>query len=351
MAKCVFIVQGEGRGHMSQSIAVNEYLEQAGHSVEAVFVGCNYPRPVPQYYKDIFKEKLSCFFSPFFLRTPNQKGIYIGRTILFNLVRSVIYFSEVRRIRREINATDPDYVFNFYDIIGALALRKIDPKIIRIGIGHHFYLHHDGYKCNTGFRLDKWLLSLHTRKVMKSLDRVFAISYRPDEGSGKIHIIPPLIRRSFREIQPNPGIRYLVYLLNEGYIYDLISMSRADPDFKADVFTDLSPGIELPSGIHLHPLNEQKFRQKMGQCRGLITTSGFDTVAEAAYTGIPMIVIPVKNHFEQRCNGMDLERTGFGFMSDHLYPGILQEMKPYQNSSYRKWVERAGEMLLELMKK
>jgi len=351
MARCVFIVQGEGKGHMSQSMALREYLEEAGHSVDAVFVGCNYPRPVPPYYEDSFQGKLDCFKSPFFLRTPNKKGIYIGKSILFNLARTFIYLGEVSRIRRKIDAVQPDYVFNFYDVVGALALRKVDPGIMRIGIGHHFYLHHRGYPCLSGRWVDKLLLGLHTRQVMKSLDRVLALSFREEKGSDDIQIIPPLIRRKFREILYNPGSGFLVYLLNDGFIYDLIKLSRDDPEFEADVFTDLSPEIELPPGINLHPLNEENFSEKMKVCAGIITTSGFDTVAEAAHAGIPMIVVPVKNHFEQRCNGVDMERSGFGIMADHLYPGIQNKMMPVRNSEFRRWVGRTGELLLDLMNK
>jgi len=346
MAKCVFIVQGEGRGHMSQSIALREYLEDAGHSVEAVLVGCNFPRPLPEYYKEAFQGRLDCFYSPYFLRTPNRKGIYVGRTILFNFARSLIYMSEIRRISKRITAIAPDVVFNFYDGIGALALRKIDPGIRRIGIGHHFFLHLDGYRCNKGSRWHKWLLRAHTKMIMKSCDRVLALSFREMKGDGSIEVIPPLIRKEYREIKYQPGDKYLVYLLNEGYIYDLINISRNDAEFSADVFTDLSPEIELPSGLHLHPLSGEEFRKKMATCKGLITTSGFDTVAEAAYLGIPLVVVPVRNHFEQRCNSLDVERNGIGNNVEVIETGIQQQIKDFDNGLYRNWVDRARELII-----
>ncbi|MCK5137291.1 MAG: hypothetical protein KAR19_16020 [Bacteroidales bacterium] len=349
MAKCVFIVQGEGRGHMSQSMALREYLEDAGHTVESVFVGCNFPKPLPEYYRESFNGNLNCFHSPYFLRTPNRKGIYVGRTLLFNLARSMIYLLEVNRIKKEINAIEPDVVFNFYDVVGALALKNIDPKIQRIGIGHHFFLHLDGYQCNKGSIWHKWFLKIHTSMIMRSCDRVLALSFREIEGDSTIEVVPPLIRKKFRSIEYHPGERYLVYLLNEGYLYDLITLSRNDPDFIADVFTDLFPEIDLPSGIRLHSLSGEKFQEKMASCRGMITTSGFDTVAEAAYLGIPLVVVPVQHHFEQRCNSHDVERSGIGITTTELVPGILHQMQAFDNKEYRKWVERAGELIIKIM--
>lgn len=347
MARCVFIVQGEGKGHMSQSMALKEYLDDAGHAVEAVFVGGQTPESYPGYFRDFFQGKLHGFCSPYFLRTPNKKGIYVGKTLIFNLFRAIRYLSEVRRIRNQINTLSPDVVYNFYDVVGALALRKVNPDIERIGIGHHFFLHLDGYRCNGNSWWNRWLLKIHTNMVMRSCDRVLALSFREEKGDATIEVVPPLIRKSFREFNHRPGDRFLVYLLNEGYIFDLIRISQEDPEFSADVFTALSPEIDLPPGICLHPLEEDKFREMMTTCRGLITTAGFDTVAEAAYQGIPLVVIPSQHHFEQRCNSVDAERSGIGIAVEHLVPGIQHRMKAFNNNKYRQWVDQAGKLIIK----
>jgi uncharacterized protein (TIGR00661 family) len=349
MAKCVFIVQGEGKGHMSQALALKEYLADAGHSIEAVFIGCNYPGPIPEYFKEAFQKNLACFHSPFFLRTPNKKGIYVGRTILFNLARSLIYMSEVNRLRKAITNLDPDVVFNFYDVIGALALRKVDPGIRRVGIGHHFFLHLDGYRSRGGSVWHKWLLRLHTSQVMRSCDRVLALSYTEEKGNDRITVVPPLIRKAFREIRYNPGERYLVYLLNEGFIYNLISLSQKDPDFQADVFSGLEPGISLPSGLEFQTFSAELFKEKMSTAKGLICSAGFDTISEAAYHGIPLVAIPVKNHFEQLCNSYDVERSGIGQRADDVYPELLKQMKSPDQREFRSWVDRAGELIINSM--
>jgi len=334
---------------MSQSMALMEYLEEAGHRVEAVYVGCNYPAPVPAYFRECFRDRMRCISSPYLLRAPNQKGILVGRTILYNLSRAILYLREIRRLRKEINAMKPDIVFNFYDLVGAVALGRVDPEIRRIGVGHHFFLHLKGYPCDRGPAMHRRLLGILSGLVMKSCDRVLALSFREAEGKGKIQVIPPLIRRKFREIRYNPGERYLVYLLSEGYAYNLITMARADPDFRADVFTGLTPEIELPPGLHMYSLDEATFREKMASCRGLITTSGFDTVAEAAYLGIPMVVIPVRNHFEQLCNSVDTERSGFGYRTMNLVPGTEKKMSTYDNKQYRQWVDTTAEMILKIV--
>jgi uncharacterized protein (TIGR00661 family) len=336
---------------MSQAIALQEYLEKAGHAVEKVFVGCDPSGSVPGYFQAVFQEKLERFFHPYFLRLPNRKGIYVGRTLGVNFLRSFLYLREIRRLRAEINGIKPDVVFNFYELVGALALRKVDTSIVRIGIGHHFYHHLTGYPCHKGSAFHRWFFSLLSRGIMRSCDRVLALSFRKESGRGKIEVVPPLIRYAFRQISYQPGERFLVYLLYGGFLYDLIVMARANPDFHADVFTTLEPEMELPPGIQVHPLSDEKFREKMAHCKGLITTAGFDTVAEAAYLGIPLMVIPSRNHFEQQCNRVDAERSGLAKGVDHLEPGMEQQMHIPNNQEYNEWVKRIEELMIKSLEK
>ena len=345
MASAVLIVQGEGRGHLSQAMALKEYLEEAGHEVKAALVGGRTDRGLPDYAEEAFGGMLHRFHSPFLLKTPNQKGIRAGRSILANLLLSFRYLSEVRRIRHLIGHWKPDVVFNFYDLVGALALRKAGTGTGRIGIGHHFLLHMEGYRCPGRNFPDRWMLKLHTRLIMRSCDRVLALSFRETSGQGKTVVFPPLIRRQWRELRYRPGEHYVSYLMSGGYLYDLVRMARDVEGFRADVFTDLVPEMELPEGIRLHRLSGPLFREKLAGCRGLITTAGFDTVAEAAYHGIPLLVIPARNHFEQRCNAADAERSGIGIAAAFPGPHQLAHMKPSDPATFRTWAGRAGAML------
>ena len=315
--------------------------------METVFAGSRGGDWPPDYFRDAFGEKLEIFHSPYLLRTPNRKGIYVGRTILFNLVRSFAYLIEVRRIRKKINELGPDVVFNLYDLVGALALRRISPGIRRIGISHQFFLHLDGYRCPGGSTLHRRLLALHTRLVMGSCDRVLALSFRESAGNERITVVPPLIRRKVRELSYRPGERYLAYLLTGGFFFDLILLSREYPGLEADVFTGLTTEMELPPGIRLYRPDQELFLEKLSVCRAVITTSGFDTVAEAAFLGIPLAVIPVQNHYEQWCNSYDVEASGIGIRATRPDASMLDRLRPTENMNYREWASRAGELLLK----
>lgn len=336
---------------MSQALALREYLLEAGHSVDGVLLGTGSPEKVPDYFREAFPDGLRIFRSPAFLRTPNQKGIYVGRTLFFNLLFAPGYLREMARIRKEVRARKPDVIFNFYELVGALAMRKIDPAIRRIGLGHHFYLHLNRNSFRLRPRWHRWLLEMHSRLIMRSCDRVLALSFSEEEGSKDIQVIPPLIRREFRQMSYLAGDRYLVYLLQEGFFYDLVQLARQSPHFKADVFTSLKPAMELPEGIRLHPFDAGKFVELMASCRGLITTAGFDTIAEAAYHGIPLAVVPSRNHYEQRCNAEDITARGIGVSGSRISKELVDGMQGKDNRNFRLWVEQAGVRLIDTLEK
>ena len=49
--KCLFIVQGEGRAHLTQAITLEEMLLRNGHEVVEVLVGESSSRILPGFFK------------------------------------------------------------------------------------------------------------------------------------------------------------------------------------------------------------------------------------------------------------------------------------------------------------
>ncbi len=335
---------------MSQALALKEHLDEAGHSVESVLLGIRAPEAVPDYFREAFPGKLQIFRSPWFLRTPNKKGIYVGRTLGYNLLRSGSYMKSIAWIRREIEAIRPDVIFNFYELLGAWAMRKVAPGIRTIGLGHHFYLYLNRRYCSRGPAWQRGLLHLHTRMIMESCQQVLALSFREEPGSGPIRVVPPLVRREFRGIRHVPGERYLVYFLQEGFLYDLVQLARQEPGFQADVFTSLQPAMDLPDGIRIHPFDAEKFCKFMASCKGLITTAGFDIIAEAACHGIPLAVVPSRNHLEQLCNAAEIAAREMGISAEQIDRGILKQMKASDPAEYKKWLDQAGTRIIHSMK-
>ena len=187
--------------------------------------------------------------------------------------------------------------------------------------------------------------------MSRGCDRIGALSFREGDPEGKLQVIPPLIRDEFRNLSRHPGTRHLVYLLQPGFLEDFVGMAKEDPDFQADIFLDTLPERDMPPNISLFLPDDLLFKEKMQACKSLITTSGFDTIAEAALLSVPVLALPVKNHYEQRCNAVDMQLAGFGLRVDAFKLETVNNPVPYINKAYFDWINQSEKMLLDLIEK
>ena len=78
--KFLFIVQGEGRGHLTQAITLENVLLRSGHEVEEILVGKSESRRLPGVFTRSVHARVKQFVSPNFLPTPANKRANISET-------------------------------------------------------------------------------------------------------------------------------------------------------------------------------------------------------------------------------------------------------------------------------
>lgn len=89
--KYIFIVQGEGRGHLTQCMALEEILRKNGHEVVEVLVGKSKSRQLPAFFTRTIKAPVQRFESPNFLPTASNKRNNILRSVGYNLLKVPTY--------------------------------------------------------------------------------------------------------------------------------------------------------------------------------------------------------------------------------------------------------------------
>ncbi len=62
--KYLFIIQGEGRGHLTQAVALSVMLQKHNHQVVGSMVGSADGKTIPQFFADNFKFQSIAFASP-----------------------------------------------------------------------------------------------------------------------------------------------------------------------------------------------------------------------------------------------------------------------------------------------
>jgi uncharacterized protein (TIGR00661 family) len=348
----MFCVLGEGRGHMTQAMAVKEMVESAGHQVVAVTLGVSSQRPVPDYFASAMKIPITQLPTLEF-KYKNNRSVSNTATLFGVFGKLPKYFRILRQLDDIVRATQPDVIINFFEPIAAFyaITRRKRPPVV--AIGHQFMFQHPAYVRTP--QLWKQLLSMkiYTRILGARATKLALSLYEaPDLPAKRIFVGPPILRKQLFSLTPNPnGDFVLVYLLNHGYAEQIIKWSDANPKTNLHCFYD-KPGapaeFEHSPALTFHKLDGEKFLKMMAACRHVVCTAGFESVSEAAWLGKPLFLVPVENHVEQQVNAIDAEQFGIGIAEKSFNLDRLAELPDrLPTEKFRAWLESAPKKLFQ----
>ena len=351
----LFIVQGEGRGHLTQAIALSGMLRRNGHEVTEALLGESHAREIHRFFLEKIGVKVYSFATLSFKYKKDNKRVDLLGTILFNAeIRQLNkYKKSIRFIHERIRIQQPDMVINFYEILSGMTRFLYSLKIPFIRIGHQFLLNHPDYRFGKGNHYETRLLRLHVLLNNVGASRNLALSFYPlrDYPDEQIAVVPPLLRKEELEAQPSEGDYILVYMLNAGYEGEIRRWHRRNPHIRLYCFWDKKQAPEewvVDDSLTFFTIDDEKFIRYMAGCRGYVSTAGFESICEAFYLGKPAMVIPV--HVEQQVNAEDAASTGYGIASSSFDIDKLisfMEKRPPSNASFRSWVDSAEAIFLK----
>ncbi len=348
--RALFVIQGEGRGHMTQALALSELLEARGHAVCAALIGRGGGRKVPAFFTEGINAPVHFFVSPGFAY--ENGAVRLGQTVREGLRKSWVYAHHLQILDQQITAYQPDVIVNFYEgMVGLyqLAFRSAVPVVC---IGHQYMFGHPAYRFASGQRVGRAALKAYTRLTALGAARRLALSFYPakDLPDQNLRVIPPLLRRTVLDLNGSTDDgSLLIYLLNRDRAEGLEAWHRRRPDVPVRCFWDGEARHPYPN-LRFHPLCGTHFLQRMAQARGVVCTAGFESVSEALWLGKPVYMIPTPGHLEQRTNALDAQRIGAGLWgTDFDLDGFLQYLDQHSEQArantretFQAWV-KAGE--------
>ena len=349
-------ILGEGRGHMTQAMAVKEIVEKSGHRVVRAVLGMGSHRQVPPFFASAMKMPVTRITTLDFALKNNRK-VSLPAT-LAGIARNLpAYRRSLRELKAVVRESRPDVIINFFEpltAIYALTSRQRPPVV---AVAHQFMFGHPDYVRAPGHRLQqlgmKWFVSL----VGAASTRLALSLYEaPDLPQKNLVVCPPLLRRQLFELPPNPAGNFvLVYLLNHGYAAQLIEWHKKNPHVPLHCFydkPDAPPVFRQDDTLTFHRLDGEKFLRMMAECKYVACTAGFESLGEAAWLGKPMFLVPVENHIEQRINAIDAARLGLGVTETSFNLDRLSELPPrLDNAKFRAWFNRADSLLIQILER
>jgi uncharacterized protein (TIGR00661 family) len=353
--KFVFIIQGEGRGHLTQAISMKNILVSAGHTIGCVCVGKSERRIIPAFFHEKIGVPVHAFESPNFVADAHNKGIQIGKTIAYNLKKFPVFLKSLHALKKIIDTEKPDVIINFYDFLGGIYNLLYKKKSSRFYvIGHQYFLEHSSFQFPENSRKDRNILLTGNKITALRADKKLALSFRnvPDEKDKKIMVVPPLLRREVKELKTENGNFILAYVNMPGYGDEIRLWCETHPETEVHCFWDKK---EHPDGwqplpnLTFHHINDLTFMEMMRKCRGYVSTAGFESICEAMYLGKPVLMIPIEGQFEQTCNAIDAILSGAGTSADSFNISKLLDYLPQhqdKQDDFRKWLANAEQRFL-----
>ncbi|MBL1408781.1 glycosyltransferase family protein [Sphingobacterium faecale] len=282
--KILYAIQGTGNGHLCRAMDVIPCLQQFGE-VDVLISGIQADIPLPFEIKYRL-HGLSFIFG-------KSGGVDLWKTFMSSTIRKFI---------QEINSVPVekyDLVINDFEPITAWACHTKDIRCI--GLSHQIgALHPDSPKPDEGDMMGKFIM-----KNYAPVSDAYGFHFKSYHKS----IYTPVIRESIRSLDPTNDGHYTVYLPSYDDAHLLKHLTKFE-GAKWEVFSKHNSKSLRYKNVSINPINSDAFVKSMASSEGVLCGAGFETPAEALYLGKKVLVIPMKNQYEQHLNAAALEKMG-----------------------------------------
>jgi uncharacterized protein (TIGR00661 family) len=339
---------------MTQATAVKEMVEKAGHQVVCVVLGVGSKRTAPAYFVEAMKMPVMTIPTLVFSLKDNRR-VNLAGTMARIAGEIPAYLRGVGALRAAVREHQPDVIVNFFEPLTgfyALTHRRRPPVV---AVAHQFMFGHPDYVRASGPRLQqlgmKWLVQLAGAASARVALSLYEARDLPER---KLTVCPPILRRQLFALQPNPnGVFVLVYLLNHGYAGQIMEWHNRHPRTTLHCFYDkpgAPPEFRHDETLTFHRLDGEKFLRMMADCKCVACTAGFESLAEAAWLGKPLFLVPVENHIEQQINAIDAVRAGLGVADRRFNFDRLSELPDrLDTAKFHAWINRAEAIFLHAL--
>jgi len=141
-------------------------------------------------------------------------------------------------------------------------------------------------------------------------------------------IEPPIIRSEIQALSPFEGDHITVYL--PAHHHERLSdIFNSFKDISWHIFSPSCKKFSKKGHISVFPISNTQFLKSLESCRGVMTSAGFETSAEAMFLNKKLMVVPIRNQYEQLCNAAALQQMGI----------VVMPQLEHSNTVIRQWLD------------
>ncbi|MBS1558763.1 MAG: glycosyl transferase [Bacteroidetes bacterium] len=304
--KILYAIQGTGNGHISRAVDVIPELKKYG-SLDLFVSGAQAEVELP--YPIKFSSKgLSFYFG-------KKGGIDFFKTFKKNSSHDII--KEIKNFPVE----DYDLIVNDFEPITAWAARKKEIPIL--SLSHQAaLLSKKTPRPKPVDPLGEWIL-----KNYAPIKKYVGFHFEEYDKN----IFTPIVRQVVRSAKVIDKGHYTVYLP----AYDdkkLVQYFLKGPRVRWHIFSKHTKVPYHVGLVSVYPVSGQDFVKSMVSSSGVVCGAGFETPAEVLHLHKKLLVVPMKNQYEQQCNAAALNKLGVP---------VLKKIKKKSINKIVKWIEEA----------
>lgn len=282
--KILYAIQGTGNGHLSRARDIIPQLEKHGElDVLVSGIQADISLPYPVKYQ---LQGLSFMFGK------------NGGVDLFKTIRNCNFKGLIKEII-SLPISEYDLVINDFEPVSSWASFFRNKQCI--SLSHQAaVLHKNAPLPKERDVIGKFILKFYSPVSAKY--GFHFISFGPNTFT-------PVIRKEIRELPLATKPHYTIYL--PSYSDEkIIKFLDNFPEIQWQVFSKRAKNFYINKNISIYPISNELFIESLASCTGVMCGAGFETPAEALFLKKKLMVIPMKNQYEQQCNAAVLKFLG-----------------------------------------
>lgn len=303
--RVLYAIQGTGNGHLSRARDIVPLLQEKVSLdllVSGIQADVSLPHPVKYQLKGA--------------------GFIFGTSGGVDLLKTY-QKADTRRFLKDVRnlpVQDYDLIINDFEPVSAWA--AYFKKVPSVSLSHQSaILNENAPQPKKGDSVGKAIL-----KNYAPTDRAYGFHFAEFDKN----IFTPVIRQQLRQAEVKNLGHFTVYLP----AYDdqkLIKRLKQFKDVPWQVFSKHTERSYREENVSITPVNNDEFIRSLTSCEGILCGAGFETPAEALFLKKKLMVIPMKNQYEQHCNATALEAIGVP---------VLKNFKKKQLPRIAEWIEK-----------
>ncbi len=343
MARILYGVVSVGFGHTIRSKVVIDYLKHQKHKVLIVTSNASY-----DYYKKIYKKDVYTIEG---LELVFKKNSVLNlKTILKNLEKaSRKTYDKLLKVRTIIKEFGPEVIIS--DMESFTSFLASDQKLPLISIDNQHYLVYGNYSFPKKFRISylKALMIVKSIVLKAKYYMIMALPGDSIEDHVNVFKIKPLLRKEIMQATPETKDYIFVYQSTKSYDTLIDILKRINYKFIIYGFDK----DKIVGNLYFKSFKDNKeYINDLAHSKAVITNGGFTLISESLYLSKPLLVVPIKKHFEQILNALYVSEHKYGeFYSDldesHVV-NFIMNLKDYRYT-VEKWNNDQAFGLLDML--